>query len=189
MDSLSLPIIFFWGILLILLAEDSDQKYYLIEEAPEVDRFKIGDFSFFHLYGIFDYSETFKIWMRRFPRPVLIFAIREDHVISFIYIDPWEEIPFIANVLRAQETVERYRGKRIGYKMFLLGAALSPEYLITKPLTDKARIFYTRLGFVKAESISVFRNYHQVTGYLALPAERKNEHLEMISGYFSSLYL
>ncbi len=174
---------------MLLLARDSDQQYYLVEEANEVDKFKIGDFSFFHLYGIVDYAETFKVWLRRFPRPTVIFAVRGDVVVSFIYIDPWEEIPEIVSVLRAQETVEAYRKKRIGYKVFLLGIALTPDYVITKPLTEQSRRFYTRLGFEDIMSIPIFRNYHQITGYLALPIDKKREHLDTIGTFFSELYL
>ncbi len=174
---------------MILIARDTDHQYYLVEEAHEVDKFKFGEFSFFHLYGIVDYTETFKIWLRKFPRPTVIFATKGDLVVSFIYIDPWEELPEIVNVLRAQETVEKYRKKRIGYKMFLLGAVLTPDYIITKPLTEQSRNFYIRLGFEKIENISIFRNYHQITGYLALPINKKRKHIDEIEHFFSELYI
>ena len=174
---------------MIFISEDSDYKYYLIEEDKELDAFEIGTFSFFRLYGIENYEESFKMWLRKFPRPNFIIGVKDRIIISFIYIDPWEELPMVANVLRAQETVEQLREKKIWYKMFLLGLALTPEYLLTKPLTARAKVFYERIGFVDVHNMSLFSNYHQLTGYLALPLNKKSEHMEKIKTYFTKLYL
>ncbi len=174
---------------MILIARDTDNEYYLVEEAVEIDEFKIGSLNFFHLYGIVDYSETFKIWLRKFPRPIFIVAVKGRIIIGFIYIDSWEELPFVVNVLRAQETEEHLREKRIGYKLFLLGAYLSPEYIITKPLTEKSREFYRKLGFEDIYKIPMFSNYHQVVGYMGLPNDKKREQVAQISNYFTTISL
>ncbi len=174
---------------MIIIARDTDNDYYLIEEASEVDEFKIGSLNFFHLYGIVDYRETFKIWLRKFPRPIFITAVRGDTIVGFIYVDAWEELPFVVNVLRAQETEERLRGKKIGYKLFLLGAYLTSEYMITKPLTEQSRNFYKKLGFEDISQIPLFGNYHQVVGYMGLPTDKKREHVAQISSYFTALSL
>ncbi len=185
----SLPHAVKWGIFLILLSSDSNYRYYLIDEATELDSFDVRKLSFFHLYGIVDYLETFKMWLRKFPRPLLILGVKDRTVTAFVYIDHWEELPLVANVLRAQETSESLRGEKIGYKMFLLGIYLTPEYMITKPLTKKAKEFYSRLGFVDAKQINVFKSYHQLTGYLALPLDKKDEHIKKIREYFTEMHI
>ncbi len=172
-----------------ILAEDSTLKYYLIEEASEVDDFEIADFDFFKLYGIRDYRETFKIWLRKFPRPVFITGVFKDEIISFIYIDPWEEMPEIINVLRAQETYKKLRGKKIGYKIFLLGLSLVSEYIITKPLTENSFNFYKSLGFVNINDVPIFSRFRTLIGYLALPVEKRDEHISKVKEYFAKLYL
>ena len=177
------------GIFLILLGEDTSYKYYLIDNDFEIDNFETHDFDFFHIYGITNYKETFKIWTRKFPRPTLIIGAKESRIISFIYIDAWEEIPDIVNVLRAQETVKNLRGKKIGYKNFLLGAFFAPGYIITKPLTSLSKKFYEDHGFEDIKNVNRFKKYHSLTGYLVLPLIKKSEHLMKIEEYFTSLYL
>ncbi len=173
-----------------ILAEDSTLKYYLIEEASEVDNFEIADFDFFKLYGIENYRETFKVWLRRFPRPVFITGVIKDEIVSFIYIDAWEELPEVINVLRAQETYKKLRGKKIGYKIFLLGLFLTSGYILTKPLTNKSAEFYKSLGFIKTYDASpIFSRFHTLTGYLALPVEKRDKHISKIEEYFIKLYL
>ncbi len=170
---------------MILIAKDSDTDYYLIDEARDLEDFRVGEFNFFHLYGIADYRESFAAWLRRFPRPTFIVGVKDRTIISFIYIDAWEELPFVVNVLRAQETVEKLRGKKIGYKMFLLGIYLTPEYMITKPLTMESKRFYTSLGFIPMHTVPMFENYHQIVGYLLLPNHKKREHIEKIREFFT----
>ncbi len=172
-----------------IIAEDSSIKYYIMENPQDIDEFKIDNLNFFHLYGVVDYKETFKIWLRKFPVPTLIAGIKNNEIVSFIYIDPWEELPNIVYVLRAQETAERMREKKIGYKMFLLGAFFTPDMIITKPLTKKSKEFYMRIGFVEAKNMSRFRTYHALTGYLALPISKKNEHINNLKDFFTSVYL
>ncbi len=171
------------------LAEDTTLKYYLVEGPGDIDEFKADEFTFFHLYGIVDYHETFKIWLRKFPPPTFIIGVRKNEILAFIYIEPWEELPHVVNVLRAQETVERMREKRIGYKLFLLGAIMTPDIIITKPLTEKSRIFYQKIGFVDVREMRRFADYHSLVGYLALPITKKNEHIERFEQFFTEIHL
>ena len=181
---------FFAGWLLLnILAEDTKTKYYLLDEPADVDEFKIADLDFFKLYGIIDYRETFKVWLRKFPRPTFIVAVEDKSITSFIYIEPWEEMPNIVNVLRAQETFKEKRGKKIGYKLFLLGLYATPEYIITKPLTDASKKFYMNLGFINIKSMSMFKRYHSIIGYLVLPLNKRYEHLKNIGNYFIIMHI
>ncbi len=172
-----------------ILAKDTQTKYYLLDEPADVDEFKIVDLDFFKLYGIIDYHETFKVWLRKFPRPTFIVAVDNKTIMGFIYIEPWEEMPNIVNVLRAQETYREMRGRKIGYKLFLLGIYATPEYVITKPLTQLSKKFYMNLGFVDIESMSMFKRYHSIFGYLVLPLNKRYEHLTSINNYFVTLYI
>ncbi len=172
-----------------LLAEDTKIRYYLLEESIEVDDFEVAEFDFFKLYGITDYSETFKIWLRKFPRPTFIIAVKDKTIIGFIYIEPWEEMPNIVNVLRAQETYKLKRRRKIGYKLFILGLYVTPEYIITKPLTNESKKFYTDLGFIDVQKISMFKRYHSIVGYLVLPLNQRYHHLNYIKDYFVKLYV
>ena len=172
-----------------ILAEDTKMKYYLLDEPAEVDEFAIVDLDFFKLYGIIDYRETFKVWLRKFPRPTFIVAVENKSIVGFIYIDPWEEMPNIVNVLRAQETYKEKRGKKIGYKLFILGVYATPEYIITKPLTHESKKFYINLGFTDIESMSMFKRYHSIIGYLVLPLNKRYEHLERLNTYFLKIYI
>jgi len=172
-----------------LLCEDSSLKYYIFESASEIDEFEAQNFEFFHIYGITDYKETFKIWLRKFPRPILIAGLKNKEIVAFIYIDPWEELPDIVNVLRAQETIPQMRGKKIGYKMFLLGAFFTPEMIITKPLTQQSKSFYEHIGFKDVREMVRFRGFHSLTGYLALPMAKKREHLMRFEQYFTVVHL
>ncbi len=172
-----------------LLADDTQIKYYLLEEASEIDEFEIADFDFFKLYGITDYGETFKVWLRKFPRPSFIVAVEDKSIIGFIYIEPWEEMPNIVNVLRAQETYKLKRGRKIGYKLFLLGLYVTPGYIITKPLTSESKKFYINLGFVDVQNITMFKRYHSIIGYLVLPLGKRYNHLNAIRNYFIHLYI
>ncbi len=172
-----------------LLAEDSKYRYYLLEEPYDVDHFSVIDFDFFKLYGIVDYKETFKIWLRKFPRPIFITAVSEGEIIGFIYIDSWEEMPDVVNVLRAQETHQNFRHRKIGYKLFVLGLFLSPSFMITKPLTKEAEHFYQKLGFEKIENTALFSRFHSLTGYMILPLEKKEMHLNNFANYFEKVYL
>ena len=164
-------------------------KYYLLEEPTDIDGLRIADFDFFKLYGIIDYRETFKIWLRKFPRPTLIVAVADKTIFGFIYIDSWEEMPNIVNVLRAQETYKEVRGKKIGYKLFLLGVYATPEYIITKPLTDLSKKFYIELGFVNIDSMSMFKRHHSIVGYLVLPLNKRYEYLKRVNDYFENIYI
>ena len=173
-----------------ILAEDTVLKYYLIEEAYEVDYFEISNFDFFKFYGVNDYRETFKIWLRKFPRPLFIAGVMENRIISFMYLEIWEEeLPEIVNVLRAQETYEKWREKKIGYKIFLLGLFLTTGYIFTKPLTKKSAEFYKSVGFVEFNELSIFSNFKRLSGYLVLPLAKREEHLSKIKEYFTKFYL
>lgn len=123
--------------------------------ASEVDKFEIleedGGFDFFHGLGIIGYSKAFKMWLRRFPRPILIVAVDKKKVLGWIYVEEWTEgseegMP--VQVLRAIEVLPELRKKKIGANLVMLSLKEISGYMITKPLTHEAEIFFKKIGFM-----------------------------------------
>ncbi len=181
------------------LAKGGDLIFYKFEEASEIEKFRIrgvedgrfsgGGFEFFRGLGIIGYEKTFKMWLRKFPRPIFIAGVKGNDVVSWIFIEEWLEESALDGmavwVLRAIETIPPERRKKIGYRLVLLGAQQSVGYLITKPLTPEAERFFRTTGFMspkefKKPPIDLSRH----PGHLILPPYKKNELLSQISNYF-----
>ena len=183
---------------LIELGRAGDLIFYKLEDASEVGKFRIlsmedgrfagGGFEFFRGLGIIGYEKTFKIWLRKFPRPIFIAVVRGHDLMSWVFLEEWEDS---ANdgmaiwVLRAIETLPSMRKKKVGYKLLILAALQCVGYLVTKPLTPEADRFFRGGGFMapnefKKAPYDVSRH----PGHLILPPYKKNALAEQYSNYF-----
>ncbi len=180
------------------LAKSSDLIFYKLEDASEVNKFRIlgmedgrfsgGGFEFFRGLGIIGYEKTFKIWLRKFPRPIFIIAVKSNDIVSWVFLEEWEGT---ANdgmaiwVLRAIETLPSMRKKKMGYKLLLLSAQQCVGYLVTKPLTPEASKFFRDAGFMEpAEFKKPPFDLSRHPGYLIIPPYKKAKLLEQFGEHF-----
>ncbi len=174
------------------LAKQESFTYLKMENSDDVDEFKIEGFEFFKKLGIIDYKMTFKAWLRKFPRPIVIMVVRDHKVVAWVYIDEWAEgvaqDGYPVYVLRAIETQSDLRKSKIGYRLVLLGLREIVGYLITKPITPMALKFFKGVGFKERDS---FRNcpieLRKYPNYLVLPTYAKKELIDKIDQYFKIL--
>ena len=145
-------------------------------------------FSFFRGYGIIDYVSSFKSWLRKFPRPVFIIALLDKEIVSWVFIEPWLHDALDGEpvyVLRAIETKPDFQGKKIGYRLVLLGCNEVPGYIITKPVTKNSERFFLNFGFMHPQD---FRkcpiNLTSNPGHLILPPFKKKLILDNLEKYF-----
>lgn len=176
------------------LWKDQNYSYLKLEHPEEVDNYIIrgveneeGGFDFFKGLGIIGYPSTFKAWLRKFPRPIFLVASKKNEIVSWIFVEEWEEPGndgFPVYVLRAIETLPGMRRKRIGFRLFLLLLKETAGYLITKPLTPDAMRFFKRLGFLEENEIvrSPIDLSHR-SNYLVFPVHSRKEILETFSDY------
>ncbi|TET90003.1 MAG: N-acetyltransferase [Methanomassiliicoccales archaeon] len=178
------------------LWKDNNYSYLKLEEAKEVDNFLIegiedeeSGFDFFKGLGIVGYSSTFKAWLRKFPRPIFLVAVKDKRLVSWMYVEEWEEPAndgFPVYVLRAVETLPGLRGKRIGLRLFLLMLKQTAGYVITKPITPEARRFFEKLGFKdETEMHNPPIDLSHRSSYLVFPVYKRREVLEDFEGYLS----
>jgi hypothetical protein len=175
------------------------QTYVKLEEASEVSSYRIvgedvetrfagGGFDFFRGLGIIGYEKTFKIWLRKFPRPVFIVAVEGTSIVSWVFVEEWPETASDGSpvyVLRAIETIPSLRKRRIGLRLLMLGLQQTVGYMVTKPLTHDAERFFMRAGFMnekelKRPAIDLSRH----PGYLVLPPFKKMALLADMERYF-----
>ncbi|MEW5937630.1 MAG: hypothetical protein AB1665_07420 [Candidatus Thermoplasmatota archaeon] len=174
-------------------------SYIKIEDPNEISSFTIfGDmdelaspgtgFEFFRGLGIIGYAKTFKIWLRKFPRPVFIAAVDRGVMISWVFIEAWGETARDGSpvwVLRAIESLPTYRRRRIGYRLLLLGLQQTMGYMITKPLTPDADRFFRRAGFMDEKEFSTPPiDLSRHPGYLILPPYRRKKLLDEMERFF-----
>ena len=173
--------------------------YYKLEDASEVDKFRIhgiedgslhgGGFEFFRGLGIIGYRKTFKMWLRKFPRPIFLIAVRDSEIVSWVFIEEWDDVARDGSsvwVLRAIETITPLRKNKVGYRLLLLGLKHSVGYMITKALTSEATRFFKQAGFKEVDEfkrppLDLSRN----PGYIILPPYNKKQVLENMQKYFS----
>lgn len=184
---------------MIELARSGDLIFYKLEEAAEVGKFRIagmedgrfsgGGFEFFRGLGIIGYETTFKIWLRKFPRPIFIVAVRGTDVVSWVFIEEWDESALDGMgvwVLRAIETLPPLRAKKVGYRLLLLGAQQSVGYILTKPLTPEAERFFRKAGFMSPKEFAKSPiDLTRHPGYLILTPYKKAQMLSQLPQYFS----
>jgi hypothetical protein len=176
------------------LWKDQNYSYLKLEQPKEIDNFIIkgiendeGGFDFFKGLGIIGYPSTFKAWLRKFPRPIFLVASNKNEIVSWIFVEEWEEAGsdgFPVYVLRAIETVPGLRGKRIGFRLFLLILRETAGHVITKPLTSDAKRFFKRLGFLEEGEITrpPIDLSHR-SNYLVFPVHARKEILETFAEY------
>lgn len=184
---------------MIELARSRDMIFYKFEEAAEVGKFRIlgaedgrfsgGGFEFFRGLGIIGYDKTFKIWLRKFPRPIFIVGVKGHDIMSWVFIEEWLEEPAWDGmgvwVLRAIETLPSERRKKIGYRLVVLGAQQSVGYLITKPLTPEAERFFRRCGFMSPKEFKKPPiDFTRHPGHLILPPYKKEQLMADVPNYF-----
>ncbi len=139
------------------LHEDNCCSYYRLEVASEVDKLDIpeedGGFDFFHGLGIIGYPKAFKMWLRRFPRPILIIASEKSRILGWVYVEEWGNTSRdgrTIHVLRAIEVLPELRKSGIGFKLVILALKEITGYMITKPLTEDAEVFFKKIGFMES---------------------------------------
>lgn len=186
------------------LAKVGKITYYKVGEASEIDAFKITTapvvdkeckevFGYFRGLGIINYPSSFKIWLRKFPRPIFIVAaVSHNEMVSWAYLDDW---PDPANdgeqvyALRSIETRADQRSKRIGLRMLHLAFRQASGYIITKPLNPSAERFFRKIGFMYAEE---FRNcpidllHH--SGYMVLTPYNKKKFISESEAYMEKQF-
>ena len=134
-----------------LLAKHQRIEFYQVETPADIEQSKLEDFEFFKQMGIINYKETFKAWLRKFPKPIFIVAMQDGWILGWIHIDDWGEGAARDGnpvyILRAIETVPKLRKRKIGYRLVLLGVQLIVGYMVVKPINQRAEVFFKRLGF------------------------------------------
>lgn len=177
------------------LARDGSFAYVKFEEPADVDRVQIRSvethpegFEFFRGLGIVGYARTFKTWLRHFPRPIFLAALREREVVSWAFLEENADAARDGSpmyLLRAIETLPDLRGKRVGYRLLLLALGQVTGYVLTKPLTKEARAFFLRAGFsdLAAEERPPAEPT-QFAGYVVMPPHRRREALAKLADYF-----
>ncbi|WP_455391679.1 N-acetyltransferase family protein [[Eubacterium] cellulosolvens] len=176
-----------------LLAEQGNISYIQLENPMDIDRYKLQEFEFFRQMGIIDYKETFKAWLRKFPKPIFIIAMSNDSIIGWIHIDEWGEgVARDGNpvyVLRAIETVPNLRKRKIGYRLVLLGLRVTVGYMVVKPINQRAEAFFRRIGF---EEKNQFKNppmdLSKHPTYLILSMPTKQDLLKNLNSYFNEVH-
>ena len=176
-----------------LLAKQTKISYFQLDSPLDIERFKLKDFEFFKQMGIIDYKETFKAWLRKFPKPIFIVALEGEYILGWIHIDEWGEgVARDGNpiyVLRAIETIPKLRKRKIGYRLVILGLRLTVGYMVVKPINQRAEVFFKRIGFYEK---NMFRHppidLTKHPTYQILPMSRKQELLEHIKSYFNEFH-
>lgn len=179
------------------LARFGGVTYVKLEEPADVDRYQIRSvethadgFEFFRGLGIVGYERTFKTWLRHFPRPVFLAAVRGRELVAWVFIEahggPAKDGSPVY-VLRAIETLPEMRGKRLGYRLLLLGLQQVTGHVVTKPLTKEARAFFVRAGFSDlGEGERPPVDPRAFPGYLVMPPHRRRDAVARLPEYFPS---
>ncbi len=165
-----------------LLYKNELCAYYRLEIAREVDKLEVLEedkgFDFFHGLGIIGYPKAFKMWLRRFPRPILIVALDKKRVLGWVYVEEWTEdseegMP--VHVLRAIEVLPELRNKKMGAILVMLSLKEISGYMITKPLTDEAKTFFKKMGFMEPKEFKKQPvNLSKHPKYLILPVYKRD---------------
>lgn len=170
-----------------------------IDKPNEVDKFHLevpvtngskNCFGFFKGFGMIDYKNTFKIWLRSFPKPVLIFAIKDNSIVAWVYVEEWGDASRDgepAYILRAIETVPELRSRKIGYRLLVLSLRQIIGYMLTKPMNKSAERFFKNAGFMEEREFrSPPIDLRMHPGHLLLPPFKRKEILKAGDAYFQS---
>ena len=181
-----------------ILASDSTHTYVQMEDARDIEDYIVRSteehpqgFEFFRGLGILGYSKTFKMWLRKFPRPIFLAALKGREIVSWVFV---EEAPDRARdglpifILRAIETLPPLRRLRLGYRLLLLSAAQVSGYLTVKPLTVQAYRFFERAGFVDLESLPrPPAPGARMPGYMVLPPQKRMDLVDRLPSHFTTM--
>jgi hypothetical protein len=181
-----------------ILATDSANLYVQLEEALDLDAYLVRTvethpegFEFFRGLGIMGYERTFKLWLRKFPRPIFLAAVKGRDLLAWVFVEESSEAArdgFPLYVLRAIETVPGLRRRRIGYRLLLLASSLVTGYLATKPLTKDAHRFFSGAGFVDLESVPQPPvPPTRMPGYMVLLPPKRLELAGSLPAHFTSI--
>ena len=152
-------------------------SYFKMENAREVDKIEIpedeGGFDFFHGLGIIGYDQAFKMWLRKFPRPILIVAMQDSIVVGWVYLEDWNDVAhdgMPVYVLRAIEVHPEFRRKHVGCTLLMLALKEMNGYVIAKPLTPQGENFFRSAGFKAPQEFrKVPVDVSKQPNYLILP--------------------
>lgn len=157
--------------------------YIQLEDVAEAEYFDYNELKFFRGFGITDYKSFFKMWLRRFPKPIIILAIHGRTVVGFVYIEDWGEGTARDGnpvyVIRSIEVAEKARRRKVGTYLVCLSMAMVPGHIITKPIDSRAMQFFRSIGFQESkEIINPPVDLKRKTDHLLLPNYKKNMVLE-----------
>lgn len=180
------------------LAKSGVYTFVKLENVNDIENLEIGladsrpggKFGFFKGLGMVSYSRAFKTWLREFPRPIFIVATKNKTIVAWVYVTNWNAPSKDGDsiyVLRAIETLEQFRSRKLGFRLLVLGLNQTSGYMITKPLNDKAEKFFRKSGFMAEKDFKRcpinLSGYH---GYLILPPFKKYLILKNSKRYFST---
>jgi len=181
-----------------ILATDSANLYVQLEESLDVEAYQIHTsethpegFEFFRGLGIMGYERTFKMWLRKFPRPIFLASVRGREMLSWAFVEESTEPSrdgFPIYVLRAIETLPPQRRRRVGYRLLLLASAMVTGYLVVKPLTRDAHRFFSGAGFVELESLPQPPiQATRMPGYMILLPPKREALVTSIPAHFTTI--
>jgi hypothetical protein len=181
------------------LATSGIYKFHKLENVDDIDKFELGlsesqpadNFEFFKGLGMVDYLKSIKTWLREFPKPIFIIAVKENSIVAWVYINGWKEPSKDGDsiyVLRAIETLSRFRSRKLGFRLLVLGLHETSGYMVTKPINEKAERFFRETGFMSENEFKRcpidLTSHH---GYLILPPFKKYVILKDAPQYFSNI--
>jgi len=181
-----------------ILASDSTHTFVKMEEARDIEDYVVRSveehpegFEFFRGLGILGYSKTFRMWLRKFPRPIFLAALKGREVVSWVFVEEGPDrardgLPIF--ILRAIETMPPLRRLRIGYRLLLLASAQVSGYLATKPLTTQAYRFFERAGFIDIESLPrPPAPDARMPGYMILLPQKRQLLVDQLPSHFTTI--
>ncbi|WMW23165.1 hypothetical protein RE476_04870 [Methanolobus mangrovi] len=158
-----------------LARTDDGISFCKLEHAFELDKLKIGEFSYFRKYlGMADYFSNFNSWLKR-PTVALVLAISGNTVVGWAMNEKWSSPSTDGRpvyVLRGIEISPQLARRGVGKNMFFLIANVLLGHVITKPVNKNAKLFFESLNFVEPSSSSPV-NLGDYPGYLILDEGKK----------------
>ena len=158
-----------------LARTDDGISFCKLEHAFELDKLKIGEFSYFRKYlGMADYFSNFNSWLKR-PTVALVLAISNNTVVGWAMNEKWSSPSTDGRpvyVLRGIEISPQLARRGVGKNMFFLIANVLLGHVITKPVNKNAKLFFESLNFVEPSSSSPV-NLGDYPGYLILDEGKK----------------
>ena len=150
--------------------------FYRLENPADIDKFRIGEYVYFkkHL-GMSDYVANFKSWLRR-KNILLIVAVFKGTIIGWVMNERWNDCSKDVgpvSVLRGIEVHPNIKRKGIGKVLFLLSSMILVGYIITKPVNESAKRFFSSLRFSSTQDDSPIELSNH-PGYMALHVGKEN---------------